>query len=69
LLVIGWITVCYVSWCGLAQFVFVTVCGAWAVYRDRVFFTVCSGDGQLVDSEEMFALCGKKIKKIKNVMA
>jgi len=39
--------------CGLAQFVFVAVCGAWGVYRDLIF----SGDRQLADSEEMFAVC------------
>ena len=50
----------------IAQFVFLAVCGAWAVYRDRVFFTVCSGDRQLADSEEMFAVCDKKCFGLKN---
>jgi len=66
--VIGWNTV-NVLWCRLAQFVFVAVCGAWGVYRvrDRVFFTVCSGDRQLADSEEMFAVFDKKCFGLKNM--
>jgi len=40
--------------------VFVAVCGACGVYRDRVFFTVCLGDRQLADSEETFDICDKK---------
>ena len=31
-----------------------------------VFFTVCSGDRQLADSEEMFAVCDKKNVCLKN---
>ena len=31
------------------------------------FFTVCSGDRQLADSEEMFAVCDKKCFSLKNV--
>jgi len=32
----------------------------------RRFVTVCSGDRQLVDSEEMFAVCDKKMFWPKN---
>jgi len=43
--VIGWNTVCYVSWRGLTQLVFVAICEAWGVYRDRVFLKCVQGTG------------------------
>ena len=36
------------------------------VSRETAFFTVCSGDKQLADSEEMFAVCDKKCFSLKN---
>ena len=33
---------------------------------ETAFFTVCSGDRQLADSEEMFAVCDKKCFGLKN---
>ena len=36
------------------------------VSTETAFFTVCSGDRQLADSEEMFAVCDKKCFGLKN---
>jgi len=53
-------TVCYVSWSGSPQFVFVVICGAWVVCKDRVFLHMFRGQAAITDSEEMFSVCGKK---------